>query len=463
MKITVFGAGYVGLVSGIGFAEMGNEVTCVGLEEAKLRQLPVGKPSIYELGLDELLQRNLKEQRLSFTTDAASAVRWAEVIFIAVGTPSLPSGDADLTQVEGVARTIGETVERYTVVVDKSTVPVGTAERVERIIRDVVADRRARGAQLPLEIIDVVSNPEFLREGAAVKDFLNPDRVIVGVATPRAREVLERLYRPIVRAGRPLLMMDRRSAELAKYASNAFLATKISFVNELAQLCERVGADVSAVAKGMGMDSRIGPRFLHAGIGWGGSCFPKDVAALQRTGASVGVPLAIVEAATAVNRTQRERFLDAVRSALGNLRGKTIAVWGLAFKPRTDDVREAPALTIIPALLAAGARVRAFDPVARENAERVLGTPADLTYAVSAYDALEGADALCVLTEWDEFRSPDFERVRMLLKRPLVIDGRNVYDPSEMTAQGFEYHCMGRAAITPLRHFERSEKSHTVV
>ncbi|MDO8599597.1 MAG: UDP-glucose/GDP-mannose dehydrogenase family protein [bacterium] len=463
MKITVFGAGYVGLVSGIGFAEMGNEVTCVGREEAKLRQLAAGTPTIYEPGLDELLQRNLKEQRLSFTTDAANAVRWAEVIFIAVGTPSLPSGDADLSQVEAVARTIGEAVDRYTVVVDKSTVPVGTAERVERIIRDVVADRRTRGTELPAEIVDVVSNPEFLREGAAVKDFLNPDRVIVGVATPRAREVMERLYRPIVRAGRPVVWMDRRSAELAKYASNAFLATKISFVNELAQLCERVGADVSVVAKGMGMDSRIGSRFLHAGIGWGGSCFPKDVAALQRTGASVGVPITIVEAATAVNRAQRERFLDRVRISLGDLCGKTIAVWGLAFKPRTDDVREAPALTIIPALLAAGAKVRVFDSVARENAERVLGVPAGLTYATSAYDALEGADALCILTEWDEFRSPDFDRVRSLLKRPLIIDGRNIYDPSEMTALGFEYHCVGRATIPPPCHFdERSEeKSHT--
>jgi len=446
MRITVFGAGYVGLVSGIGFAEMGNEVACVGREEAKLKQLAAGTPTIYEPGLDELLQRNLKEQRLTFTTDAASAVRWAEVIFIAVGTPSLPSGDADLSQVEAVARTIGEGIDHYAVVVDKSTVPVGTADRVERIIRDAIAERRARGVDLPVDVVDVVSNPEFLREGAAVKDFLNPDRVIVGVAVPRAREVMERLYRPIVRAGRPVVWMDRRSAELAKYASNAFLAMKISFVNELAVLCERIGADVSAVAKGMGMDSRIGPRFLHAGIGWGGSCFPKDVAALRRAGASVGVPLAIVEAATAVNRAQRERFLDRVRTSLGCLRGKTIAVWGLAFKPRTDDVREAPSLTIIPALLAAGAAVRAFDPVARENAERALGASPSLTYAVSAYDALAGADCLCVLTEWDEFRSPDFDRVRSLLTQPLVIDGRNVYDPNDMAALGFTYHCIGRPA-----------------
>ncbi|MDP3771355.1 MAG: UDP-glucose/GDP-mannose dehydrogenase family protein, partial [bacterium] len=346
MKLAVFGAGYVGLVSGVGFAEMGNEVTCVGRDEAKLKQLAAGKPTIYEPGLDELLVRNLKEQRLSFTTDAAAAIRWAEAVFIAVGTPSLPSGDADLSQVDAVARTIGETIERYTVVVDKSTVPVGTAERVERIIRDAVAERRARGAGLPADIVDVVSNPEFLREGAAVKDFLNPDRVIVGVATERARATMERLYRPLVRAGRPLLCIDRRSAELAKYASNAFLATKISFVNELAQLCEIVGADVTAVAKGMGMDSRIGSRFLHAGVGWGGSCFPKDVAAIRFAARSANVPLDIINAAAAVNQRQREHFVARVAQVLGDLRGKTIAVWGLAFKPRTDDVRESPALDV---------------------------------------------------------------------------------------------------------------------
>lgn len=464
MKLVVFGVGYVGLVSGVGFAEMGNEVTCVGREESKLRKLASGTPTIYEPGLDELLQRNLKEQRLSFTKDAASAIRWAEAIFIAVGTPSLPSGDADLSQVDTVARTIGETIERYTVVVDKSTVPVGTAERVEKIIRDAVADRRARGADLPAHIVDVVSNPEFLREGAAVKDFLNPDRVIVGAATPEARAAMERLYRPLVRAGRPLLVMDRRSAELTKYASNAFLATKISFINEIASLCEAIGADVTSVAKGMGMDSRIGARFLHAGIGWGGSCFPKDVSALQNDARTASASLQIVEAAAAVNRQQRERFVEKIAQALGDLHGKTIAVWGLAFKPRTDDVREAPALDIIPALLRAGARVRAFDPIARENAERVLGTPSGMTYVMSVYDALESADCLCVLTEWDEFRSPDFERMRSLLRRPLIIDGRNIYDADEMTREGFEYQCVGRPTVSSVRHFEEpsDEKSHIV-
>jgi len=447
MKITVFGVGYVGLVSGVGFAEMGNDVTCVGRNEAKLKQLAAGKPTIYEPGLDELLERNLKEQRLSFTADAVAAIRWADAVFIAVGTPSLPSGDADLSQVDVVARTIGETVDRYTVVVDKSTVPVGTAERVERIIRDAVADRRARGAELPTDIVDVVSNPEFLREGAAVKDFLNPDRVIVGCATPRACEAMERLYRPLVRAGRPLVTLDRRSAELTKYASNAFLATKISFVNELAQLCEAIGADVGAVAKGMGMDSRIGSRFLHAGVGWGGSCFPKDVSAIRFAARSARVPLDIIDAASTVNQRQREQFVERVAHVLGDLAGKTIAVWGLAFKPRTDDVREAPALTIIPAFLAGGARVRTFDPVARENAERVLGRPSGLTYTTGMYDALESADCLCVLTEWDEFRSPDFDRMRALLKRPLVIDGRNVYDLKEMQELGFEYQCVGRASV----------------
>jgi UDPglucose 6-dehydrogenase len=446
MRITVFGVGYVGLVSGVGFAEMGNEVTCVGREEAKLKQLAAGTPTIYEPGLDELLSRNLKERRLSFTADGASAIRQAEAIFIAVGTPSLPSGDADLSQVDAVARLIGATIERYTVVVDKSTVPVGTAERVERIIRDAVADRRARGADLPNHIVDVASNPEFLREGAAVKDFLNPDRVIVGVATPEARESMERLYRPLVRAGRPLLVMDRRSAELTKYASNAFLATKISFINEIANLCEAIGADVTAVAKGMGMDSRIGARFLHAGIGWGGSCFPKDVSALQNDARSSGAPAQIVEAAAAVNRQQRERFVERIVRAVGDLKGKTIAVWGLAFKPRTDDVREAPALDVIPALLRAGAKVRTFDPVATANAKAALGTPAGLTYCVGAYDALEGADCLCVLTEWDEFRSPDFARVRQLLRRPLVMDGRNIYDAEELLREGFEYHSIGRCA-----------------
>ncbi len=457
MKIAVFGVGYVGLVSGVGFAEMGNEVTCVGREESKLKQLAAGTPTIYEPGLDDLLQRNLKEGRLSFTTDATTAIRWAEAMFIAVGTPSLPSGDADLSQVDAVAQTIGETLDRYTIIVDKSTVPVGTAERVERIIHSAVADRRARGVDLPTHIVDVVSNPEFLREGAAVKDFLNPDRVIVGVATPEARAMIERLYRPLVRAGRPLLFMDRRSAELTKYASNAFLATKISFVNELAQLCETVGADVTAVAKGMGMDSRIGSRFLHAGVGWGGSCFPKDVAAIRFAARSANVSLDIIDAAAAVNQRQREQFIEKVLVFLGArpqglytkktpgvLSGETIAVWGLAFKPRTDDVREAPALDAIPEFLRRGAKVRAFDPVARQNAESALGTPAGLTYTTGAYDALEGADCLCVLTEWDEFRSPDFERMHELLKRPLVIDGRNIYDPNEMAQLGFEYHGVGR-------------------
>lgn len=464
MKLAVFGVGYVGIVSGVGFAEMGNEVMCVGREESKLRQLAAGKPTIYEPGLDELLERNIKEQRLSFTTDATAAIRWAEAVFIAVGTPSLPSGDADLSQVDTVARTIGETIERYTVVVDKSTVPVGTAERVERIIRDAVAGRRAHGADLPADIVDVVSNPEFLREGAAVKDFLNPDRVIVGVATDRAGAVMERLYRPLVRAGRPLVTLDRRSAELAKYASNAFLATKISFVNELASVCEAVGADVSQVAKGMGMDSRIGSRFLHAGVGWGGSCFPKDVSAIRFAARSAGVPVDIMDAAATVNQRQREQFVERVVHALGDVKGATIAVWGLAFKPRTDDVREAPALDIIPAFLQAGAHVRAFDPIARANAERALGTPTGLTYTTGPYDALEGADCLCVLTEWDEFRSPDFERVRQLLRRPLIIDGRNVYDPKEMQELGFEYQCIGRSSTTPPRHFDEQgkEKSHIV-
>ncbi|MFH1099055.1 MAG: UDP-glucose/GDP-mannose dehydrogenase family protein [Candidatus Uhrbacteria bacterium] len=445
MKIAVFGTGYVGLVTGVGFAEMGNNVTCIDIDERKIAQLAAGIPTIHESGLAELLTRNLREGRLSFTIDSARAVRAAEVVFIAVGTPSLSDGSADCSQIEAVGRVIGTAIDQYQVVIVKSTAPPGTAERLEAQIRAAVGRRRITGAAIPDPVVDVAVNPEFLREGAAIKDFLNPDRVIVGFASEQARSILERLYRPIVRMGRPVVWMDRKSAALTKYAANAFLATKISFINEIAALCDMIGADVASVAKGMGFDSRIGSRFLHAGIGWGGSCFPKDVAALGQFATESGVTVRLPLAAMTVNSAQCERFVAIIRKVLGDLVGRTIAVWGASFKPRTDDVRDSPALTIVSSLVQNGAIVRLFDPVARDSAARALSRHEHIEFPLSMYEAIDGVDALCICTEWDEFRSPDFERMRACMRSPIIFDGRNIYEPSELQAQGFRYYALGRS------------------
>ncbi|MBI4092911.1 MAG: UDP-glucose/GDP-mannose dehydrogenase family protein [Candidatus Kerfeldbacteria bacterium] len=436
MKITVIGVGYVGLVSSVGLAEMGNDVTCLLRDRNRLKRLQAGDPIIYEPGLAELLRRNLKEGRVGFTVNKERAIRSAELIVIAVGTPQGDDGRADLSAIWQVAKDIGRLLRRRTVIVTKSTVPVGTADGLKRMIRRAMGKRKVA--------FDVVSNPEFLREGAAVKDFLNPDRVIVGVDNTKTGAVMTELYRSITRAERPVFVTDLRSAELIKYASNCFLATKISFMNEIANFCERVGADVTEVAKGMGFDERIGSRFLHAGLGYGGSCFPKDVSALVHLGRDRDFPFTILEAVSGVNRAQRERVLEKLRQFVPDLKGKTVAVWGLSFKPRTDDVREAPSLDIIGEILEAGGSVRAFDPVAMAQAKAALPRTPRLRYAKDPYDALPGADALLLVTEWDEFRQPDFKRVKKLLKSPVVIDGRNIYNPKQLRKLGFRYASIGR-------------------
>jgi UDPglucose 6-dehydrogenase len=447
MNIAVIGTGYVGQVAGVGFAEMGNTVRCVDVDADKVAALNGGTPTIYEAGLQDLLQRNLRSERITFSTDMAQAVQGSEIVFLAVGTPPSETGGADCSQIDAAAEMIGDSVARDIVVVNKSTVPVGTAERVEEIIRSRIRARFESGSLASEVVVDVVSNPEFLREGAAVKDFLNPDRVIVGAASDRARDVMEQLYQPIVRADRPMVVMDRRSAELTKYAANTFLATKISFINEMAQLCEAVDADVAQVARGMGLDHRIGARFLHAGIGWGGSCFPKDVSALQHTARMANVPLRIVDAAVDVNVYQQSWLLRTVLDEFATVAGATIAIWGLAFKPRTDDVRTSPAMTTIRELLDRGAFVRIFDPVAMENAERVLGPHARLTYAESMIEAVQHADALCIATEWDAFRSPDFSRMADVMQQTIILDGRNIYHPATLEASGWTYRSIGRPRV----------------
>lgn len=436
MTIAVFGAGYVGVVTGVCFADLGNRVYCVDVDERKIERLRQGDPIIYETGLRELLERNVKAGRLQFTTEVAEAVHAADVLFICVGTPPRPNGDADLTYVHQVATTIGRHMESYKAIVNKSTVPVGTFDRVRRAVQDA-----QEGRNVPF---DVVSNPEFLREGAAVRDFQNPDRIVVGCDSPRAREVMTRLYGPITRTTRPILFTSVPSAEIIKYASNAMLATRISFMNEVSQLCEAVGANVTDVARGMGLDTRIGPRFLHAGCGYGGSCFPKDVKALAQTLEQHGLTSTLLQAVDYINERQKRRVVQKLRGELPTLDGARVAVWGLAFKPRTDDVREAPAITVIEELLRSYARVRAYDPVANENASRVLPERAGLEFVDDAYAALEGADALVILTEWDEFREPDYERIRTLMRTPLIIDGRNILVPDDVRALGFRYVSIGR-------------------
>ncbi|HEX6612881.1 MAG TPA: UDP-glucose/GDP-mannose dehydrogenase family protein [Rhodanobacteraceae bacterium] len=439
MKVTIFGTGYVGLVTGTCLAEMGNHVLCLDVDAAKVARLERGEIPIYEPGLEPLVTRNHAAGRLQFSTDAAAGIAHGEVIFIAVGTPPDEDGSADLSYVLAVARSIGEHIGSLKVVVNKSTVPVGTADRVRAAISDVLAQR---GARVDFE---VVSNPEFLKEGDAVNDCLRPDRIIIGASSQRAIDVLSKLYAPFNRNHSRIVLMDERSAELTKYAANAMLATKISFMNEVANIAERVGADVELVRQGIGADPRIGYHFIYPGVGYGGSCFPKDVQALERTAHAHGYPARLLEAVEQVNRTQKRKLFELIARHFGDdLRGKTIAVWGLAFKPNTDDMREAPSRTLMEALWEAGARVRAFDPEARAETQRIYGEREDLALCDEAYAALDGADALAVVTEWKAFRSPEFERVRAALNTPVLFDGRNLYDPETVEAAGVAYYGVGR-------------------
>lgn len=432
MKITVIGTGYVGLVAGAAFADLGNDVICVDNNLEKLKQLEQGIIPIYEPGLEELVKSNVSEGRLQFSSDLDNAVKVSEVCFIAVGTPQDEDGSADLQYVLGVAEQIGKAMNGYKVIVDKSTVPVGTAEKVTKIIKDNT-----------IYPFDVVSNPEFLKQGNAVDDFLSPDRVVIGSNSEKATAIMQEIYAPFFRTGNRVIVMDVKSAEMTKYAANSFLATKISFMNEIANLCEKVGADAEMVRVGVSTDSRIGNKFLFPGLGYGGSCFPKDVKALIKTGADYGVDMSIIKSADGVNKKQRNLFVDKIIAKFGkDLTGKTFGVWGLAFKPKTDDMREAPAITIINELLNLGAKVKAYDPKAMILAKRIFGDK--ITYCQKSYDALDGADAMLLLTEWNEFRRPDFERIKGLLKTPIIFDGRNQYNGERLTQSGFEYICVGK-------------------
>jgi UDPglucose 6-dehydrogenase len=434
MNIAVVGTGYVGLVTGTCFAETGNHVICVDIDANKVQMMKDGKVPIYEPHLDVLFERNIRQGRLSFTTDLASAIKDAQIIFLALPTPPGEDGSADLKYVLGVADDLGKIITDYKVIVDKSTVPVGTAEKVHAAV--------AKHAKVDF---DIVSNPEFLREGFAVDDFLKPDRVVVGTSSPRAQKVMEDLYKPFVRQGNPIIFMDERSAELTKYAANAFLATKITFMNEIANFCEKVGADVDKVRIGMGTDTRIGKRFLFPGIGYGGSCFPKDVQALAKSGGDAGYDFQIIKSVMEVNERQKTTLTDKIKAHYGDVRGKHFAMWGLAFKPDTDDIREAPALYMIDALVNAGATVTAFDPEGMENVKKLKGDK--MSFAKDEYEALKGADALIIATEWALFRTPDFARVGELLKEKIVFDGRNLYDLDEMERIGFTYVSVGRNAV----------------
>ena len=431
MRITVIGAGYVGLVVAAGLAENGNQVVGVDIDQRKVRALQRGKIPIYEPGLGELLKRNCAEKRLRFTVALAPAVRSSDIVFIAVGTPADDEGAADVKQVLLVARDVARAMRGYTVIVTKSTVPVGTAARVRKVVR--------RETTHPFS---VVSNPEFLKQGAAVEDFLKPDRVVIGAEDARGAALITELYAPLTRSGAPILITDCASAELSKYAANAMLATRISFMNEMANVCEQLGANVDHVRKAMATDSRIGPAFLFPGVGYGGSCFPKDVKALLRSAKASGYRCEILEAVESVNEAQKRRLVPMIAAHLGSLKGKRIGVWGLAFKPRTDDMREAPAVPIIEGLLAGGATVQAYDPQAMANAKKLFGSR--VTLAESSYDATKGADALVIVTEWNEFREPDFVRIRRLMRSAAIFDGRNLFNPEQMRALGFTYTSIGR-------------------
>lgn len=432
MKICVIGTGYVGLVVGTCLAEMGNNVICVDNDLRKLAKLEEGIVPIYEPGLEELMKANIAEGRLSFTSDLAMAVQKSLVCFIAVGTPQSEDGSADLHYVEGVAEEIGKAINNYKVIVDKSTVPVGTADRVTEIIKKYTTHD-----------FDVISNPEFLKQGAAVDDFLKPDRVVIGSNSQKATEIMQELYAPFLRTGNPVIIMDVKSAEMTKYAANSFLAVKISYANEIANICEAVGADAEMVRIGMCSDKRIGSQFLFPGLGYGGSCFPKDVKALLKTAVDYNCGHRLLEAADEVNKEQRVIFINKILRKYGaDLSGKTFAVWGLTFKPKTNDMRMAPAITIINALLELGAKVKAYDPKGFEQAEMIWGDK--IVYAANSYDAVKDADCLLLLTEWNEFRRPDFDRIKTLMKSPVVFDGRNLYDPKRMRQRGFEYRCVGK-------------------
>lgn len=435
MKIAVVGTGYVGLVTGTCFAETGNTVTCIDIDASKVESLSKGKMTIYEPGLDVLFERNRKENRLLFTTNLAEGIKDAEVIFLALPTPPGEDGSADLKYILGVAKDLGNILDHYAVIIDKSTVPVGTSEKVHAAV--------AANAKVDF---DVVSNPEFLREGVAVDDFMKPDRVVIGTNSERAKVIMEKLYAPLVRQGNPVIFMDERSAEMTKYAANAFLAMKITFMNEIANLCEKAGADVDNVRRGIGTDSRIGKRFLFPGIGYGGSCFPKDVQALGKTATEYGYDFKILKSVMLVNDKQKTKLIPRVKEYFGGeLKGKTIALWGLAFKPHTDDIREAPALYNIKALRRAGAKVVVFDPEATANVRKEIGKK--VKYAKSPYEAVEGADALMIMTEWPEFRTPDFEKLSAALNNKVIFDGRNLYDLTEMRTLGYDYYSIGREDI----------------
>lgn len=431
-KIAVVGTGYVGLVTGTCFAETGNQVICVDIDAQKVTRMKNGEVPIYEPHLDVLFERNIEAGRLSFTTDLNEGIRDAEIIFLALPTPPGEDGSADLRYILGVADDLGKLITDYKVIVDKSTVPVGTAEKV----------RRAIAANATVEF-DVVSNPEFLREGFAVDDFMKPDRVVIGTSSPKAEKIMEQLYKPFVRQGNPILFMDEKSAELTKYAANSFLATKITFMNEIANFCELVGADVDKVRIGIGSDERIGKRFLFPGIGYGGSCFPKDVQALVKSGTDSGFSFEILKAVMDVNEEQKTVLFPKMKNFFrGDLKGKRIAVWGLAFKPDTDDIREAPALYMIDALLEAGATITAYDPEAMDNVKALLGDK--IAFSANEYDALDGADALLICTEWGVFRNPDFDKMAQLMRDKVIFDGRNLFEVAEMTERGFYYSSIGR-------------------
>ena len=438
MRITIFGSGYVGLVTGACLADAGNHVVCVDVDERKIEMLKAGEVPIHEPGLDAIVKRNFDAGRLRFTTHAKEGVDHGQFQLIAVGTPPDEDGSADLRHVLAVARGIGEHMTEYKVVITKSTVPVGTADKV----RDAVAGSlRRRGAAIEY---DTVSNPEFLKEGAAISDFMKPDRVVVGTASARATELMRLLYEPFTRNHDRIIVMDVRSAELTKYAANAMLATKISFMNELANLAEHFGADIEAVRIGIGSDPRIGYAFIYPGVGYGGSCFPKDVQALKRSAHEVGYEASILNAVESVNNRQKRVLFDKIKAHFGDLRGKTFALWGLSFKPNTDDMREAPSRVLIEALWAEGAKVRAYDPVAMPECTRIYGRRPDFTLCKTSPEALTGADALAIVTEWQEFRSPDFDYVKGALKTPVIFDGRNLYDPLHMARAGFSYYAVGR-------------------
>ena len=431
MKITIIGAGYVGLVAGACLADMGNDVICIDNNSNKIEKLEAGIIPLYEPRLEELVKSNVDEARLSFSTDLNSAVKASEVCFIAVETPQDKDGSADLQYVLGVAEQIGKAMNDYKVIVDKSTVPVGTAEKVAEIIR--------KNTKYPF---DVVSNPEFLKQGNAIDDFLYPDRVVIGSNSDKATEIMQEIYSPFFRTGNRIIVMDVKSAEMTKYAANSFLATKISFINEIANLCEKVGADAEMVRVGISTDTRIGNKFLFPGLGYGGSCFPKDIKALIKTGSDFGCDMSIIKATDNVNKKQRTNFTDKIFKRFGkDLTGRTFAVWRLAFKPKTDDMREAPAITVINTLIDAGAKIKAYDPKAIENSKKIIGDK--IQYTKTSYEVFDNVDALLLLTEWNEFRKPDFDRIKTLMKNPIIFDGRNLYEKARLKEKGFEYYGIG--------------------